>query len=132
MAEFTVVIPARYQSSRFVGKPLVDILGQSMIERTWRQAKQSAAAEVVIATDDERIYQHCQALGANVVMTSPSHPSGTDRIQEVCRLLALPSEHIVVNVQGDEPCIPPEIIDQVANLLANSAASVATLVKRIK
>ena len=125
---FTVVIPARYGSSRFPGKPLADILGQTMIERVYRQALQSQATRVVVATDDQRIADACEGFGAQVCMTREDHPSGTDRLQEVAAALGLGDDEIVVNVQGDEPLIPPVIIDQVAGNLANAPqASISTL-----
>ena len=125
---FTVVIPARYGSSRLPGKPLLDIAGKPMIQRVWEQACECSADQVVIATDDERIEQVAQSFGARVCMTSPDHPSGTDRLQQVVQDLVLPSEHIVVNVQGDEPLMPAAVIDQVANnLQQNESAAIATL-----
>ena len=125
---FTVIIPARYASHRLPGKPLLDIHGKTMIERVYIQACKSSAQRVVIATDDERIVAVCKELGAEVCLTAVDHPSGTDRIDEVCRMLTLEQDHIVVNVQGDEPCIPPAVIDQVANnLYQNSSSASATL-----
>lgn len=100
------VIPARYASMRFPGKPLVDIHGKPMIQHVWERVCQlSAIAKVIIATDDERIQQAAQAFGADVCMTSPDHPSGTDRIWEVAQ--PLPAFDWVLNVQGDEPFISP-------------------------
>lgn len=129
---FTVIIPARFASTRLPGKPLLDIAGKSMIQRVFEQALKSDAEEVVIATDDERIETLCHSFGAKVVMTSPDHPSGTDRLEEVVSKLGLPEEHIVVNVQGDEPMIPPDIINQVArNLADHPDAGIATLCERI-
>jgi len=125
---FQVIIPARYASSRLPGKPLVDIAGKSMIQRVYEQAEKSKALKVVVATDDERIESVVKAFGGDVVLTSPDHVSGTDRLQEVVSLLTLDPDEIVVNVQGDEPLIPPELIDQVAiNLANNSQADIATL-----
>lgn len=124
---FTVVIPARYASTRLPGKPLLDIAGQTMIERVWRQATLSAASRVIVATDDTRIREAVVAFGGEAVMTRPNHESGTDRLQEVAASLALPDDGVVINVQGDEPLIPPEVIDQVARNLAQSGAGVATL-----
>lgn len=125
---FVVVIPARYASSRLPGKPLADIAGQSMIQRVYGQARRSAARDVVVATDDERVADCVRAFGGKVCMTAASHPSGTDRIEEVARALGLRDDDVVVNVQGDEPLIPPENIDQVAaNLAVNPACSAATL-----
>ncbi|KXU39506.1 3-deoxy-manno-octulosonate cytidylyltransferase [Ventosimonas gracilis] len=128
-----VVIPARYASTRLPGKPLLDIAGKPMIERVYQQACQSRAARVLIATDDQRIFSACQRFGAEVLLTSDAHHSGTERLAEVARLLALPDDEIIVNVQGDEPLIPPELIDQVAdNLQKNTAASIATLAEPIE
>lgn len=129
---FTVVIPARYASSRLPGKPLQEIAGLPMIQHVWQQAKKSAAVRVVVATDDARIQAACQAFGAEVVMTRAEHNSGTDRLAEVADQLGLPDDALVVNVQGDEPLIPPAIIDQVAaNLAANPQAGIATLAEPI-
>lgn len=126
--EFLVVIPARYASSRLPGKPLADIAGQSMIERVYSQAIKSGAQRVVIATDDARVKQACEGFGAEVCMTSPAHNSGTERLAEVVSLLDLADDTVVVNVQGDEPFIPPTIIRQVAqNLASQSKARMATL-----
>ena len=126
--QFIVVIPARYGSTRLPGKPLRDIAGQPMIQRVWQQACKSAAARVVIATDDSRIEAAALKFGAEVCMTSADHVSGTDRLQELAQLLELADSQILVNVQGDEPLIPPSVINQVAaNLAANIQAGVATL-----
>ena len=129
---FTVVIPARYGSTRLPGKPLLDIAGKPMVQRVWEQARLSSTEQVVIATDDKRIFDAAREFGAEVCMTSPDHPSGTDRLQQVAVELELPDDHIVVNVQGDEPLIPPAVIDQVAVNLANHvAAGIATLCEDI-
>lgn len=126
--EFVVVIPARYASTRLPGKPLQDIAGKPMVQHVWEQARRSAASRIVIATDDERIMAACQAFGAEVLMTRVDHNSGTDRLAEVASQLGLAADAIVVNVQGDEPLIPPALIDQVAaNLAANTVAGMATL-----
>ncbi|CAI8341563.1 3-deoxy-manno-octulosonate cytidylyltransferase [Porticoccaceae bacterium] len=131
--QFIVVIPARYASTRLPGKPLRDIAGLPMIQRVWQQACKSGAARVVIATDDSRIEAAALAFGAEVCMTRADHVSGTDRLQEVAQQLGLDSSQIVVNVQGDEPLIPPRVIDQVAsNLAANEQAGVATLCEPIE
>ena len=130
---YTVVIPARYNSSRLPGKPLVDIAGKPMIQRVWEQANKSAAQRVLVATDDERVFQCAQSFGAEVCMTSAAHPSGTDRLQQVVSELGLADEHIVINVQGDEPLIPPAVIDQVAeNLASSEVADIATLCQAIE
>jgi 3-deoxy-manno-octulosonate cytidylyltransferase (CMP-KDO synthetase) len=127
MSEFRVIIPARYASTRLPGKPLLDIGGKPMIQRVYEQASKSGAAEVIIATDDARIEAAALGFGARVVMTSSEHESGTDRLQEVVSKLGLADTDIVVNVQGDEPLIPPQVIDQVASNLANSSAGISTL-----
>lgn len=130
---FSVVIPARHASSRLPGKPLLEVGGRPMIERVWQRARQSAAGRVLVATDDARIREVAEAFGAEVCMTDPAHPSGTDRLQEVARKLALADDAILVNVQGDEPLIPPAVIDQVAaNLAAHPDCGVATLCVRIR
>lgn len=129
---YTVVIPARFGSTRLPGKPLLDIGGRPMVQRVWEQASNSAAQRVVIATDDERILEACRGFGAEALMTSSEHPCGTDRLQEVAGQLGLPEEHVVVNVQGDEPMIPPRVIDQVAaNLHDHPGAGIATLCEDI-
>lgn len=125
---FSVVIPARYQSQRLPGKPLVDIAGKPMIRRVWERCRTSGAADVIVATDDHRILDACKAFGAHAVMTSPTHASGTDRIAEVSRLLDWEDEDLIVNVQGDEPLIPPAVVRQVAALLhGRPDAEMATL-----
>ena len=125
---YTVVIPARHGSTRLPGKPLLEIAGKTMVQRVWEQARLSSASEVVIATDDQRILDEAQRFGATVCMTSKDHPSGTDRLQEVASHFGWAEEQIVVNVQGDEPLVPPSIIDQVAeNLQTNDQAGIATL-----
>lgn len=129
---FTVVIPARYGSSRFPGKPLKVIAGKPMIQLVWEQARKSSAQRVVVATDDVRIFEACQAFGAEVLMTRDDHNSGTDRLAEVAAQLGLTADAIVVNVQGDEPMIPPAVIDQVAsNLAAHPEAGISTLAEPI-
>lgn len=129
---FTVVIPARYGSTRLPGKPLVEIHGKPMVQRVWEQARLSDAEQVVIATDDLRIFDVACAFGAQVCMTSTEHASGTDRLQQVAAELSLPVDHIVVNVQGDEPLIPPAVINQVAtNMGAHPQAGIATLCEEI-
>src|SRR3989338_1878809 len=111
---FTVVIPASFASTRLPGKPLLDLCGKPMIQHVYEQALQSSAQRVVIATDDARIEAAAKSFGAEVVMTRADHPSGTDRLQEVCQRLALDDDALLVNVQGDEPLIPPQLIDQLA------------------
>ena len=129
---FSVVIPARFGSTRLPGKPLLPIAGKPMVQHVWEQAGRSAADQVVIATDDERIQEAAAAFGAAVCMTSDSHPSGTDRLQQVAAEFGWDGDHIVVNVQGDEPLIPPAVIDQVAhNLAVHGRAGIATLCEAI-
>ncbi len=125
---FTVVIPARYGSSRLPGKPLADIAGKPMIQHVVERAEASGAAEVIVATDDMRIKEGVDKFGGRVLMTSSEHSSGTERLAEVIEQLALAENEVVVNVQGDEPFIPPEIIRRVADNLANQRqAPMATL-----
>ena len=121
---FSVIIPARYASTRFPGKPLVDLAGKPMVVRVCERAAQSGAAGVHVATDDERIASAVQAHGFKVVMTRADHASGTDRLAEAAAQLRLGEEHIVENVQGDEPLIEPRLIRQVADRLG--AADMAT------
>ena len=131
--DFSVVIPARYGSSRLPGKPLADIAGRPMIAWVHERAVASGAAEVLVATDDERIAAACRAFGARVELTGEHHASGTDRISEVASRLGWSDEHIVVNVQGDEPMLPPRLVSQAAELLAaDSDASIATLTTPIE
>jgi 3-deoxy-manno-octulosonate cytidylyltransferase (CMP-KDO synthetase) len=122
-----IIIPARYASTRLPGKPLADVAGKPLIQRVFDCAMKSGAAQVVIATDDERIRRAAEAFGARVVMTSAAHPSGTDRLAEVVEKLAIGPDEIVVNLQGDEPLMPPELLRAVAQKLsAHRDAQVAT------
>lgn len=130
--DFTVIIPARYEATRLPGKPLADLGGRPLLQWVHERALASGAARVVVATDDARIEAAAQAFGAEVVMTSPEHRSGTDRIADAAHQLGLPDDALVVNVQGDEPLMPPPLIRQVAaNLAAHPAADMATLSQRI-
>ena len=125
---FTVVIPARYASTRLPGKALLDIAGKPMVQHVYERAGESGAGRVIVATDDDRIEQAARGFGAEVCMTRATHESGTDRIQEVVAQLGLADDEIIVNVQGDEPLIPAANIDQVAALLAdNDSAAMGTL-----
>ena len=125
---FTVIIPARYAAQRLPGKPLLDINGKPMLQHTYERACSSDAKNTYIATDDDRIRYSAENFGAKVFMTSQTHRSGTDRIQEVSQQLRLGEDEIVVNVQADEPLIPPSAINQVANNLLNSEdVGIATL-----
>jgi len=124
---FHVIIPARYASSRFPGKPLADIAGKPMVVRVCERAAQSGAASVHVATDDERIAAAVRTVGHAALMTRADHASGTDRIAETAATLGLSDDDIVVNVQGDEPLIDPGLVTRVARLLAElPQASVST------
>jgi len=114
-----IIIPARYASTRLPGKPLLDIAGKPMIVRVVERALQSGAQQVVVATDDRRIHDTVIRHGAKSVMTRPDHPSGTDRLAEAVSLLDLDDEAIVVNLQGDEPLMPPGLIRDVASALSS-------------
>ena len=127
MADFTVVIPSRYASQRLPGKPLIDIRGKPMIQHVYERASASGARTVVIATDDDRIAEVAEAFGATVCMTSAEHQSGTERIAEVADIMDWPDDQAVVNLQGDEPTMPPQLIDQCAALLDDVTADIATL-----
>ncbi|RVT98062.1 3-deoxy-manno-octulosonate cytidylyltransferase [Mucilaginibacter limnophilus] len=125
------IIPARYASSRFPGKPLVDIGGKSMIQRVYEQAKKcTSLAKVVVATDDERIFNHVTTFGGEAVITGEHHQSGTDRCAEVA---AVHHEYnIIINIQGDEPYIDPAQITKLAGCFADGNTEIATLIKQIK
>ena len=125
---FSVVIPARYQSTRLPAKALAEIAGKPMLLHVVERARNSRAQHVYVATDDERIYSVCREAGVDCLMTSPEHQSGTDRIAEVALQLELADDSIIVNVQGDEPLIPAAVINQVAdNLAARDHAGICTL-----
>lgn len=123
---FKVVIPARFASTRLPAKPLIDLGGRPMVVRVAEAAARSGADEVVVATDHQQIAQAASAYGVAVEMTAEDHPSGTDRIAEVCRLRGWSESTIVVNVQGDEPLIDPQLINRLALELADSEAAMAT------
>lgn len=124
---FTVLIPARMASSRLPDKPLADIAGQPMVVRVARRAAQSAAARVVVAADDARILQACADHGVEAILTRADHASGSDRLAQACTDLGLDGDDIVVNVQGDEPLMDPDLINAVAALLpARPEASMGT------
>lgn len=130
---FNIVIPARYASSRLPGKPLLDIAGKPMIQHVYDRASESDAQNVIIATDDQRIADAADDFGADVCMTSAHHRSGTDRLAEVAQIRQFDDEDIVINVQGDEPCLPALLINQVAADLAQHAqADMASLFSRIE
>ena len=129
---FKIVIPARYASSRLPGKPLVDIAGKPMIQHVYERACESLADSIIIATDDVRIEDAAQQFGAEVCMTRDDHLSGTDRIAEVVAHHGFDNDDIIINVQGDEPCLPASLINQVAqDLDHHPAADIATLYREI-
>jgi len=124
------IIPARYASSRFPGKPLVDIKGKSMIQRVYEQAAKSSLKKIVVATDDQRIYDHVIQFGGEAVMTSADHPSGTDRCWEAIQQLN-ESFQYVINIQGDEPLIDPKQIDELVAVLKDGTTELATQMIKI-
>lgn len=130
--KYSVVIPARFGSTRLPGKALVDIGGKPMVQHVYERAVRCSATDVRVATDDQRIVDALGQYGTKVLMTSADHLSGTDRLAEVADQLSMSDEEIIVNVQGDEPLIPPQVIEQVAtNLFENPDAACATLSERI-
>lgn len=129
---FTGIIPARYASSRFPGKPLIDILGKSMIRRVYEQARGSRFLDrVVVATDDEQIANEVNSFGGEVFMTSPDHPSGTDRCAEVVRQIgdSIAPDSVIINIQGDEPFIDPDQIDLLCACFNQPDIKLATLIR---
>ncbi len=126
----TAIIPARYASTRFPGKPLAEILGTTMIEHVYRRAAQAKSVDrVIVATDDQRIFDRVRDFGGEVMMTAADHPSGTDRLAEVAAAI---QTDLVVNVQGDEPLIAPQMIDEaISPLLADASIQMGTLCSRI-
>lgn len=129
--DFRIVIPARYASQRLPGKPLRSIHGKSIIEWVYRAAQQTDASEIVVATDDQRIFDEVEGFGGQACMTAESHRSGTDRILEVAQIRQWDEDSIVVNLQGDEPLMPALNITQVAENLATKNCAMATLHKLI-
>ncbi len=134
--KFIGIIPARYASTRFPGKPLAMIGDRSMVMRVYDQAMRSSAlSNLVVATDDARIFDHVTALGGKAMMTSAHHPSGTDRVWEAAsKLIPDPSDHdktVIINIQGDEPFIDPVAIDTLSGCFENPGTGIATLVKKI-
>ncbi len=133
---YSIIIPARFGSSRLLGKPLLDLAGKPLIQHVFEQAIKTKAKRVIIATDDLRIAKVVKKFGGEVCMTRPNHQSGTERIIEVINQLGFKNEDIVVNLQGDEPDIPPELIAQTANCLVESelanVSTLATPIKKIK
>jgi len=131
--EFFVVIPARYAATRLPGKPLRVIAGRPMIAHVWERGVAAGAAQVLVAADDERVIEAVEQLGGTAMLTSPDHESGTDRLAEVAQRMRWPDDAIVVNLQGDEPCMDPGLIRQVARSVAeHTAAGVATLATPIR
>jgi len=129
---FKIVIPARYASTRLPGKPLLDIAGKPMIQHVYERAQESMANEIIIATDNEQIQQVAHDFGADVCLTKADHPSGTDRLAEVAARRQFSDNDIIINVQGDEPCLPAGLINQVAiDLQQHSDADIATLYSQI-
>lgn len=132
-AQVVAIIPARYHSNRFEGKPLALIAGKPMIQHVVERARQvQVLSRIVVATDDERIAEAVSGFGAEVVMTRPDHASGTDRLAEAAELLHIEEQSVLVNIQGDQPLFPPEIIEQVAGpLLEDPALPMSTLIYKI-
>ena len=130
---FKVVIPARYASTRLPGKPLLNIAGKPMIVHVCERAQEAGAEEVIVATDNNEIYQTVSALGIKAVMTRTDHQSGTERLAEVAEQCGWDDDQIIVNLQGDEPLIPPEYVYDVAQILASQQhAGIATLAANIE
>ena len=127
----TGIIPARFASTRFPGKPLVDIHGKSMLQRVYEQCQKSKLDRIVVATDDERIATHVRDFAGEVILTASTHKSGTDRIAEAADKLDLQNDGIVVNIQGDEPFIHSEDINLLGACFENQTTQIATLVKKI-
>jgi 3-deoxy-manno-octulosonate cytidylyltransferase (CMP-KDO synthetase) len=124
------VIPSRYDSSRFPGKPLIDLKGKSMIQRVYESCSKSKLfAEIIVATDDQRIYEHVLSFGGNVMMTAKTHKSGTDRCAEVLQKINKPFD-VVVNIQGDEPLVKTEQFEALINCFQNEEVKIATLAKK--
>jgi 3-deoxy-manno-octulosonate cytidylyltransferase (CMP-KDO synthetase) len=127
------IIPARFASSRFPGKPLARILGKSMIQRVWEQANASRQLDrVIVATDDERIFDEVKSFGGTCHMTESHHQSGTDRCAEVAAQLELDNTSVVINIQGDEPYIRPEQIDLLCDCFSDPQVQIATLIKSFR
>jgi len=124
------IIPARFASTRFPGKPLVDIAGKTMIQRVYEQAKKCIhLAEIIVATDDDRIFKHVDDFGGKAVMTSPDHQSGTDRCAEAAE--KYPEYDVIINIQGDEPYIDPEQITKLISCFNDAGTQIATLIKKV-
>ncbi|UTW46979.1 3-deoxy-manno-octulosonate cytidylyltransferase [Bacterioplanoides sp. SCSIO 12839] len=119
MSDYKIVIPARYASSRLPGKPLIELAGKTMIQHVYERAVETGIQDIVIATDNERIQREAESFGAEVVMTSPDHENGTERIAEVAKIKGWGDDVVIVNLQGDEPLIPQELIEKTAASLIN-------------
>ena len=132
MLEFTVIIPARYGSTRLAAKALAEIGGVPMVCRVAQAAQTSAAKRVLVACDDARILDACREHGVSALLTSPDHPSGTDRVLEAARTLALDAREIIINVQGDEPRMPGAAITALANKMHEMDLDRATLMQKIE
>lgn len=131
--KIVAIIPSRYGSKRLEGKPLMPIVGKPMIQRVWERAKEATIlADVVVATDDERIYGCVEGFGGRVLMTAPTHPSGSDRAAEAAQALGLKDEDIVINIQGDQPAFDPRCLSEVVSPLIDDLKLVmTTLIYRI-
>jgi 3-deoxy-manno-octulosonate cytidylyltransferase (CMP-KDO synthetase) len=126
------IIPARYASTRFPGKPLVDIKGKSMIQRVYEQCEKVPELNVlIVATDDEKIYNHVKTFGGRAIMTSAEHQSGTDRCNEAASLIGAKPEDIIINIQGDEPFIVPEQVKLLISIMQDNKKQIGTLIKKI-
>lgn len=128
---FTVIIPARYASTRLPRKPLLDIAGKPMIQHVWEKAQQAGADRVIVATDHAEIADVVSQFGAEVCLTSDKHNSGTERLAEVVEKMAIADNDIIVNIQGDEPLMPPAIVAQVAKNLDRHQVNMATLAVKL-
>ncbi len=125
------IIPARYASTRFPGKPLIDIAGKTMIQRVYEQAKQcTLLSKIVVATDDEKIFNHIANLGGDVIMTASTHQNGTERCAEVVEKLT-ENFDIIINIQGDEPFVDPDIFTSLIHAFSDESTEIATLIKLI-
>jgi 3-deoxy-manno-octulosonate cytidylyltransferase (CMP-KDO synthetase) len=131
MPQLIGIIPARFASTRFPGKPLVDIEGKSMIQRVYEQVQKAGLNAVYVATDDEKIDAHVKSFGGNCLMTSAAHQSGTDRCNECASLLNLLPNDVLINIQGDEPFIQAEQITNLTQCFDNENTHIATLIKQI-
>ena len=131
MSQFIGIIPARYGSTRFPGKPLIDIKGKTMIQRVYEQASKASLNAVYVATDHQKIYEHVSSFGGNCLLTNENHLSGTDRCNECLNQLNLSHDSVLVNIQGDEPFIQPSQINLLCKLFEDSHTQIATLIKRI-